>query len=181
MFAVLIGVLVLALLTFIVREGFLGYAPRDLACRTIGRKQQAVIAACADTLFPAGGKITLSGTDAGLVLYFDRQFAELPRDKRMLLSLLIVFVEHAPWIFGPDRGRFTRLSREHREAAMLAMSESPIYFRRLCFLSLRTILCMGYLANKDVERQIGSGPNLDPFAGRPPLAPNFAPRHAMSA
>jgi hypothetical protein len=45
------------------------------------------------------------------------------------------------------------------------MARSPIYFRRVAFLSLRTLLTMGYLANDEVLRTIGipcAPPSEDP-------------------
>lgn len=158
--------LLAAVSAFLIDQLFLGYRAADPACRALNRREQALVAAAADTLFPPGGCITLSGSQAGLVRYFDESYAELPKDKRVLLSLLFIFTEHAPWIFGPKRGRFTRLSPKDREAALNAMETSPLYFRRLCFASLRGVLCMGYLANAEVARQIGSTQNLDPFRHR---------------
>lgn len=161
--AFIIITLLAALTAFIVDQVFFGFAPADPQCTALGRRQQALVAAVADTLFPPGGSITLSGQQAGLVRYFDQSYSELPRDKRVLLALLFVFTEYAPWIFGPKRGRFTRLGQADREAVMNAMATSSIYFRRICFLSLRGVLCMGYLANQDVARQIGAVSNNDPF------------------
>jgi hypothetical protein len=159
----LIGLLVTGLIAFVIDQTLLGYPPSEPGIRALNRREQALIAAVADTLFPEGGSISLSGSQAGLVHYFDASYVELPRNKRMLLSLLFVFTEYAPWIFGPERGRFSRLSPAARARAMNAMAESPIYFRRICFLSMRGILTMGYLANDQVARQIGAAPDLDPF------------------
>ena len=44
------------------------------------------------------------------------------------------------------------------------MATSSIYFRRIAFLSLRTMLTMGYLANPAVAAQMGMTSNLAPFA-----------------
>jgi hypothetical protein len=142
-----------------------GLRRRPLPTRVLSAKEQAILAACADALFPPGGPIPLSGTEAGLVPYIERHVARSPRPIRVLLRLLFQFVEHAPWIFGPRRARFTRLGADDRRAALERMARSPIYFRRVAFLSLRTLLTMGYLANDEVLRTIGipcASPSEDP-------------------
>ena len=43
------------------------------------------------------------------------------------------------------------------------MAASHIYFRRVAFLSIRTMLAMGYLANPAVARRIGWVEHCSPF------------------
>ncbi len=100
------------------------------------------MAACADALFPAGGPIPVSGTEAGLVEYMDRYVARTPRPLRPYMRLLFHFVELSPWVFGPRRARFTRLPQADRIAVLASMAQSCIYLRRVTFLSLRTMLSM---------------------------------------
>jgi hypothetical protein len=144
-----------ALLALLVRGLFFGYPPPSLSGGALSPKEQAIIAACADALFPPGGPIPLSGTDAGIVRYMDRHLTRLPRPTAILVRLLFVLIEHGPWIFGPRLARFTRLRPEERIRSLRAMATSRLYFRRVAFLSLRTILSMGYLANEAVARRIG--------------------------
>jgi hypothetical protein len=137
----------------------------------LSEKERAILAACADALFPPGGPIPLSGTEAGVVEYMERYVARAPPATRRLIRLLFHFVEHGPWVFGPCRARFTRLTHEQRCAALDRMAHSPIYFRRVAFLSLRTMLSMGYLANGDVACCIGIASCPDPFEQRRSSAP----------
>jgi hypothetical protein len=165
-FIIVLGVsLALALL---LARGFLfGYPPPRIEGSILSRKEQAIVAACADALFPAGGPIPLSGTEAGLVRYTDAYLRRMPRESRALVRLLWQFTEHGPWIFGPKRRRFTRLSPAERVVALDDMRTSRIYFRRIAFLSLRTMLTMGYLANGDVATRMGMA------CGRNPLQQAF--------
>jgi hypothetical protein len=142
-----------------------GPAPGPRA-RTLSARERVIVAACADALFPSGGPIPLSGTEAGLVDYMDRYVARAPRPLRPYMRLLLHFIELSPWVFGPCRARFTRLSHEDRIAALASMAQSRIYFRRLTFLSLRTMLSMGYLANEKVARAIGVTCCAAPFDRR---------------
>jgi hypothetical protein len=155
----------------LVRGVFLGYpAPLLEDAAVLSRKEQAIVAAVADALFPPGGPIPLSGTEAGLVRYMDQALAQYPRHTLFLTRLLFAFLEHGPWIFGFSP-RFTRLSREQRVRAMDRMAKSPVYLRRIAFLSIRMLMCMGYLANDDVKRSIGLAYERAPFdakRGRPP-------------
>ena len=133
----------------------LGYPRSRLRTRVLSAKEQAIISACADALFPPAGPIPVSGTEAGLVSYMDGYLVRAPRGSRTLIRLLFRLVEHGPWIWGPRRARFTRLSPEEQRAALARMAGSPIYFRRVAFVSLRMMLTMGYFAHAGVQRAIG--------------------------
>jgi len=160
--AIVVAVCVALLALQLVRTFLLGYPPPSLpAGAHLNRREQALVAAAADALFPPGGPIAISGSEAGLVAYTDAYTGRVPAASRALIGLLFVFLEHAPWVFGPTRRRFTRLSPEQRMAALARMATSPIYFRRVAFLSLRTILSMGYLAHPVVARRIGMLPPED--------------------
>ncbi|WP_437580396.1 gluconate 2-dehydrogenase subunit 3 family protein [Sorangium sp. So ce887] len=134
--------------------------------RALSVRERAIVAACADALFPAGGPIPVSGTEAGLVEYMEHYVARTPRPLRPYMRLLFHFVELSPWVFGPRRARFTRLPQADRIAVLASMSQSCIYLRRVTFLSLRTMLSMGYLANEKVARAIGVACCATPFERR---------------
>jgi hypothetical protein len=167
--AVVVAALVLAAL--LVRAVFFGYPPAELPGGALfSRKEQAVVAAAADALFPPGGPIPLSGTEAGLVAYVDAYVAGLPPTPRLLGRLLFHLVEHGPWIWGPRRVRFTRLRPEERIQALRELQESALYFRRVSFLSMRAMMTMGYLGCPAVARKMGMVPNLAPYEARAPEA-----------
>jgi hypothetical protein len=136
------------------------------SARALSAKERAIAAACADALFPPGGPIPLSGTEAGLVEYMEHHVARAPRPLRPYLRLLLHAVELSPWVFGPRRARFTRLSQRDRIAVLASMAQSRIYLRRVTFLSLRTLLSMGYLANEKVACAIGVACCPAPFERR---------------
>lgn len=168
--AVLVSALVVILA--VVRAVALGYPPPRLPRGSLlGRKEQAVVAACADALFPPGGPIPLSGTEAGLVAYMDRYLAGLPALPRLLGRLLFHSIEHGPWLFGPRRVRFTRLRPAERAVALAEMASSPRYFRRVSFLSMRAMMTMGYLAHPEVARTMGMVADLAPFERSRPAPP----------
>ena len=157
----------IALVALLVRAIFFGYPPPSLArAQVLGAKEQAIVAACADALFPPGGPIPVSGTEAGLVAYLDAYIGGLPGTPRLLGRLLFQSIEHAPWIFGPRRVRFTRLRPEERIEALRAMYESPLYFRRVSALSMRAMMTMGYLAHPRVAEAMGVVADAAPFEGR---------------
>ncbi len=173
--------LALAAATLLARALFGGYPPPRLPRGALlGRKEQAVVAAAADALFPPGGPIPVSGTDAGLVAYMDRHLAGLPAVPRLLGRLLFHSVEHAPWIFGPRRVRFTRLGQAERVAALREMAESPLYLRRVSFLSMRTMMTMGYLACPAVAASMRMAADLAPFERAPAPRPR-QPAHEAFA
>lgn len=161
---VLVSVFSILFVVLVLRWVFLGY-PKAILPRgsALGAKEQAIIAAAADALFPPGGPIPVSGTQAGLVLYMDTYVRRVPPGIRVLLRLLIAFIEHGPWLFGPRHVRFTRLSPSERVLALEDMVKSSLYIRRVAFYSIRTILSMGYLANATVMKSIGCAARRAPF------------------
>jgi hypothetical protein len=164
-YAVLVAALVLSAL--LLRAVAFGYPPPQLPRGAMfSRKEQAVVAAAADALFPPKGPIPLSGTEAGLVPYMDAYVAGLPPLPRMLGRLLFHSVEHAPLVWGPRRVRFTRLRPEERIQALKEMQESELYFRRVSFLSMRAMMTMGYLASPAVAREMRMVASLAPFEAR---------------
>jgi hypothetical protein len=182
LFAAIALVLAAALL---VRGVFLGYPRAALPGAMLSRKEQAIVAVCADALFPPGGPIPISGTEAGLVRYMDQYLRRLPPFPRLLGRLLFHSVEHGPWVFGPRMARFTRLRPEERIAMLGEMAQSRLYFRRISFLSMRTMMTMGYLAHPDVARALHIVPDAAPFEpheASPDRAPAslFAEREAYA-
>ncbi|WP_437681320.1 gluconate 2-dehydrogenase subunit 3 family protein [Sorangium sp. So ce131] len=177
--------LVVALAAFALAALVFAFRSRSPFSRSLGRaltaKERSIVAACADALFPPGGPIPLSGTEAGLVDYMERYVARSPRALRPYLRLLLHVVELSPLFFGPRRARFTRLCQADRIAVLAAMAQSRIYLRRVTFLSLRTVLSMGYLANEKVAVAIGVACCATPFERRAAAAAGEAARAAAPA
>jgi len=155
------------------RGVFLGY-PEGLATQHLSRKEQAILAAAADALFPPGGPIPLSGTEAGAIPYLDAYVGRVDATQRALMRLLFQAVEHGPWLFGPRLARFTRLGPAERIAFLRMLAKSDRYFLRVVFLSLRVMLTMAYLANEEVARRMGIVSSLAPFAPSVTSAPSSA-------
>jgi hypothetical protein len=165
-----------AFLVLVARAALHEYPRPRVSTAVLTRKEQAIVSALADALFPAGGAIPLSGTEAGLVEYMDAYLSRTPPESRTLIRLLLRFVEHGPWIFGPRRARFSSLSPRERDLALTDMAESRVYFRRVAFLSMRTMLSMGYLADDRVAACIGVRSDERPFERRGERAGALAAR-----
>lgn len=147
----------------LVRGIALGYPRAVLADSVLSAKEQAIVAASADTLFPAGGTLPLSGTQAGVVAFFDGMMRRVPAQNRLLIRALLRFLEHGPWLFD-RRSRLTSQAPSARVATLRAWSESRVYLLRVAFLSIRTLLAMAYMENPAVASRIGHHADLDPFA-----------------
>ena len=148
----------------LVRGVLLGYPAPPVVLRHLSRKEQAILAAASDALFPPGGPIPLSGTEAGALPYLDAYVGRVDRSQRALMRLLFQAIEHGPWLFGPRVARFTRLGAAERIAYLRKLSKSDLYFHRVVFLSLRIMLTMAYLANEEVARRMRIVSSLAPFA-----------------
>jgi hypothetical protein len=139
-----------------------GYPTPDRRYRVLLRPEVASLAAVSEAMFPPGGHIRSSGIDADLPAYIDRWMEYLQPRVRLLMHLLFFFVEHATLLFpapgGRRRRRFSSLGLEQRIAVLGAWGGSRLYLRRLVFMSLRSILTMGYFAHPPVLRQLGVAP-----------------------
>jgi hypothetical protein len=134
----------------------------------LGEAGRAVIAAAADTLFPAGESFPVSGSAAGVV-EFMAQYVDRSRPiERVLIRLLLLYTDLGPLAFGPRPLPFTKLSAAERGEHLRGAANSRIYLRRIAFTSLRALLTMGYLDNEQVAQRIGIKADSDPFGlGKP--------------
>jgi hypothetical protein len=129
----------------------------------LGGKGRAVVAAVADTLFPAGELFPLSGSAAGVVEFMEQYLGRSRPIERLLIHLLLLFTELSPLAFGPRPLPFTKLAVPERAELLRDAADSRIYFRRIAFTSLRALLTMGYLDNAQVAGRIGIKPDPNPF------------------
>ena len=140
---------------------FGGYrAPRG---RLLQPREMALVDAAADALFPPGGPIPESGSDAGVAAFLDGLVAAQDARNRLLMRALFALVEHATLVFPGPGGlsgfrRFSRLDRDQRVAVLAAWQHSRLFPRRLAFTSLRALVTIGYFAHEPVQRGLGVAP-----------------------
>jgi len=161
--------IVSALAAWLVVRIACGYPPLTRSYRVLRRSEVALLASVSEAMFPPGGHIPSSGLDANLPDYIDRWMSVSAKQTRVLMHLLYFLIEHATVIFsapGRDgRRRFSALDFDQRVAVLQGWGESGLYLRRLVFVSLRSILTMGYFAHPPVLRQLG----VAPFAIESPI------------
>ncbi len=139
------------------------YPPVAIAGSSLGAREEALVRAVADAFFPPGGAIPVSGNAAGVPEYLSAYLHRSAGAQRFMIRLLLAFLEFQPFLFGPRRARFTRLSQADRILSLADASTSGLYFRRVCFISMRALLTMAYLANAEVARCMRLEDNPDPF------------------
>jgi len=137
----------------------LGYPEARVECKNLVAREQHILAKSAEAFFPEGGSLP-SAAEAGVVQYLDQMFSQLPKQQKILIRLLFFLIEHGPLIFGPLKARTTRLSHEARIRYFRSWEESSIYFRRLAFLSLRSLVTIGYFSSQSVETALMSEKKL---------------------
>jgi|GEM_PF-4874985 len=124
--------------------------------------EKEFLAQAADITFPKDGPISISGTEAGVPAYVENMVQNMPADKRKLVHLLLHFLECSPLVFGPRHKLFSQLTDEEKKEVLI-FSNKSLYFRRVAAESLRLFLTMGYMANPEVQKQVGYHSNTNPF------------------
>jgi hypothetical protein len=165
----LLALALVAASAYALRRIFLGYHQPPLRAALLTRPELAVVDAAAETLFPPGGAIPLSGREAGTAAFVDFYAGAVPRHLRILIRMLFFLVEHATVLFPAPGGllgggmrRFSSLSPEQRAAALEGWAHSVFFSRRFVFTSLRAILTLGYLSSPAVLRALGLAPREIP-------------------
>lgn len=185
----LLRLLLLAAAIWGIRRLFFGYPPLPGPTRVLAAREWALVSAAGDAMFPRGGAIPPSASQAGVPAYVDRYVASVPARVRLLMRMLFLLVEQATLLFpapgGGGRRRFSRLSVEQQQAVLEGWRTSRLFPRRLVFTSLRAILSMGYLADPVVLNRLElapwdlTSPVLEPDLLYPPVGqPRSAIRHS---
>ncbi len=162
----LIGWVLLALLLGLgiwgFRRVFVGYPAPPGPTHRLSKREMAFLAAAADAVYPPGGAIPPSGTEAGIPAHSDSYVAAVGPTMGTLMRLLFFLVVHATLVFaapGPGgRRRFSSLTADQRVAVLDGWRTSRLPPRRLVFTSLRAILAMGYFACPAVLRHLRVAP-----------------------
>ena len=166
---------------------FAGYPrPGPGRFRRLAAREVAFLGAASDALFPRGGELPVSGSEARVPEWVDGYLVMQPTRGRLLMRLLFCLVEQATIFFAaPGRGgrrRFSSLDPAQRVGVLEGWQRSRYFPRRLVFTSLRAILTMGYFADPSVLRGLGLAPyRVDPPVGEADLLypPIGQPRSAI--
>jgi hypothetical protein len=148
---------------------FLGYPQPPRCYSLLAAREVAFLDSAAAAVFPHGGAIPLSGSEAELPRYADSYLAALPAHLRWQVRAMLMLFEQASFFFpapGPKgRRRFSALSPEQRMAVLAGWSSSRFFLRRIAFTALRAVLTMGYLGHPRAMRAV----NLAPFQIQTPI------------
>ncbi|MFT5443607.1 MAG: hypothetical protein ACI8W3_002657 [Myxococcota bacterium] len=145
-----------------VRRFFFGYPIPQKRFAVLAPREVAFLSATAEVMFPAGGAIPISGTEADLPSYADQFLRSVDKGKRWEIRALFMLFEQAT-LFFPGGGasgwrRFSSLSLEQRELVLQGWHQSPQFLRQILFVALRAVLTMGYLGHPAVTRHLRVAP-----------------------
>jgi len=145
-----------------VRRLLFAYPRPAVRYEVITAREAAFLDAVAQTTFPPGGSIPISGREADIAGRMDRMLSAFPTRQRGLIRALFMLVEQATLFFpAPGAGgfrRFSALRAEQRAGALAGWRESRFFARQLVFGALRALLTMAYLEHPAVVRHLGLAP-----------------------
>ena len=119
------------------------------------RREYTIVAALADTIFPPGSAIGLSGTEARVPEYIDRWLDGQGEAKAGEFRLMMMVFEHGTAAFGLRVRRFTDLGPEARERYLRRWETTRLYSRRMLAMALKSALGIAYFAYPEVQERIG--------------------------
>ncbi|HCP45903.1 MAG TPA: hypothetical protein DIU15_07670 [Deltaproteobacteria bacterium] len=125
------------------------------ALRFLERREYAIVAALADTLFPPGNSIGLTGMEARVPEYIDRWLDGLSADKASEYRMMLLVFEHGTLAFGLRARRFTDLPLLARERYLRRWETTRVYSRRMLATALKTSLGTAYFAHPEVRASLG--------------------------
>ena len=114
-----------------------------------------VLDALIETLFPSGGAFEAGGQATPLARDLSQYFQELHTHGLLGLGLLLRTLEYGPYVFGPRRTRFSRLSAEERERYLGDFERSRLTVRRQLITSLKLIGTLHFYNYPEVQEAVG--------------------------
>jgi len=123
--------------------------------RFLERREYAIVAALADTLFPDNNALGFSGVEARVPEYIDRWLDGLHADKAREYRMMLLLFEHGTLAFGLRARRFTDLPHRARERYLRRWETTRVYSRRMLATALKTSLGTAYFAHPEVRARLG--------------------------
>ena len=123
--------------------------------RVLSEREIRIIEAVSETLFPSQqADVTID--DVGVVEYFDDLFATVPLRERVLLRCLLALFDLQHIVIYPRRPRrFVRATVEERTQSLQSWEQSDIYFRRMAFQAIRSLVLWAYVDSPIVAEAMG--------------------------
>ena len=119
------------------------------------QREYTIIAALANTMFPPGNAIGLSGTDARVPEYIDRWLEGQGESKAGEFRMMLMVFEHGTAAFGLRARRFSDLPGPAQERYLRRWETTRLYSRRMLAFALKSALGIAYFAHPEVKRRIG--------------------------
>src|SRR5262249_22531223 len=121
----------------------------------LGPSDAAILDAVVDTLLPADGAFALGGAQTPLASDLTDYCAALNVHGVLGLVVLLRCLEYGPYLFGPRRFRFTRLSARERERYLAGFETSRIGVRRQVIAGLKLIALLHFYDYPQARQAVG--------------------------
>lgn len=118
-------------------------------------RSRPILDAVVDTLFPAGGAFQIAGRDTRLGSDLWEYSRQIHTHGPVGLALLLRAIEYGPYLFGPTRARFTRLSAEDRSVYLSGFESSRLAARRQLIAGIKLIAMLHFYGYPQVQGEIG--------------------------
>ena len=121
----------------------------------MSEREIQIIEAVGETLFPrTEAQVTID--DVGIVAYFDDLFATVPLRERVLLRCLLALFDLQHIVTYPRRPRrFIHATPDERTKSLQGWEQSDIYFRRMAFQAIRSLVLWAYVDSPVVAEAMG--------------------------
>tara|TARA_Y100001968_G_scaffold235068_1_gene218218 strand:+ start:1227 stop:1763 length:537 start_codon:yes stop_codon:yes gene_type:complete len=133
------------------------YRDVEPACELLflQRREYTIVAALAETMFPAGVGLGISGIEARVPEYIDRWLEGQGEAKAGEFRMMLMLFEHGTAAFGLRVRRFSDLPMEARERYLRRWETTRLYSRRMLAMALKSAIGIAYFAHPEVKERLG--------------------------
>lgn len=128
-------------------------------CRLHLSRDRKVLRGILRAIIPAGGnRIAFGADEVGLDETFLEYILKLGKPALWAFRGLLILFEYGPFLFGPSRRAFTRLTPKQQEAYLQGFEESRFFWRRQMIFPIKFLASMHFYGHPRVEEALGYGP-----------------------
>ncbi len=126
-----------------------------MTAKYLSERERRTLLAAAECVLPAGGAFPLGHADVDVVAFTNEYLEAVPKEVRILLHVILWFVEYLGFFFALRPSRFSKMPLDKRDRVLDRMRSSRVFFLRGFYILLTTVLMIPFYRDHRVLDAIG--------------------------